>query len=261
MVDTAALSHTLMRYYTVSSVCKARQSVTKSLFFIVLLYLMAPALAVLVKYEIFKSLIGALFDDLSAWVSNWSRIDPALLLVADVNKGNILQFNELTISGGIIALLMPELSGLPCVVSGLMAAGGLAAALSTADGLLLTISNALGHDPYFKMIDPNASTVSRVTVSKILLLIVALLAAYVAAQKPVRTPNGGGAHPLSRCCGTSFAGLQAQRPLGGRELHAVGERGTLVYTHGLRLAAPYPTLGQLSSTQKESLCVTMRSSC
>ena len=184
MVGTAALPHILMRYYTLPSVREARQSVTWSLFFILLLYLTAPALAVLVKYEIFTSLIGTPFDQLPAWVSTWSRIDPALLSVADINKDNVLQLNELTISGDIIVLLTPELSGLPYVVSGLVAAGGLAAALSTADGLLLTISNALGHDLYYKMIDPNASTVSRVTVSKILLLIVALLAAYVAAQKP-----------------------------------------------------------------------------
>ena len=184
MVGTAALPHILMRYYTVASVREARQSVTWSLFFIVLLYLTAPALAVLVKYEIFTSLVGTPFDQLPAWVSTWSRIDPSLLSVADVNKDNTLQLNELTMSGDIIVLLTPELSGLPYVVSGLVAAGGLAAALSTADGLLLTISNALGHDLYYKMIDPNASTVSRVTVSKILLLIVALLAAYVAAQKP-----------------------------------------------------------------------------
>ena len=90
----------------------------------------------------------------------------------------------MTIRGDIIVLLTPELAGLPYVISGLVAAGGLAAALSTADGLLLTIANALGHDVYYKMIDPNASTVSRVTISKILLLVVALLAAYVAAQKP-----------------------------------------------------------------------------
>jgi cation/acetate symporter len=73
---------------------------------------------------------------------------------------------------------------LPYVISGLVAAGGLAAALSTADGLLLTIANALSHDLYYKMIDPNASTARRVTISKMLLLIVALAAAYVAAQKP-----------------------------------------------------------------------------
>lgn len=184
MVGTAALPHILMRYYTVPSVREARQSVTWSLFFIFLLYFTAPALAVLVKYEIFTGLVGTPFDQLPAWVGAWSKVDPALLSVTDVNHDNILQLNEMTIGGDIIVLLTPELAGLPYVISSLVAAGGLAAALSTADGLLLTIANALGHDLYYKMIDPNASTVSRVTVSKILLLVVALSAAYVAAQKP-----------------------------------------------------------------------------
>ena len=184
MIGTAALPHILARYYTVPSVREARQSVTWSLFFIFLVYFTAPALAVLVKYEIFTTLVGAPFESLPAWVHAWNKIDPALLSVVDINKDRILQLNELTISGDIIVLLAPELAGLPYVISGLVAAGGLAAALSTADGLLLTIANALGHDVYYKMIDPNASTVSRVTVSKILLLVVALLAAYVAAQKP-----------------------------------------------------------------------------
>ena len=184
MVGTSALPHILMRYYTVPSVREARQSVTWSLFFIFLLYFTAPALAVLVKYEIFTVLVGTPFDQLPAWVQAWNKVDPALLSVVDINKDNILQLNEMSIGGDIVVLLTPELAGLPYVISGLVAAGGLAAALSTADGLLLTIANALGHDLYYKMIDPNASTVSRVTVSKILLLIVALLAAYVAAQKP-----------------------------------------------------------------------------
>ena len=184
MVGTAALPHILSRYYTVPSVRQARQSVTWSLLFIVLLYFTAPALAVLVKYEIFTHLVGTPFDQLPAWVNAWSKVDPTLLSVVDVNKDNILQLGELTIGGDVVVLLTPELAGLPYVISGLVAAGGLAAALSTADGLLLTIANSLGHDLYFKMIDPNATTVSRVTVSKILLLVVALLAAYVAAQKP-----------------------------------------------------------------------------
>ncbi|GBU15619.1 cation acetate symporter [Polaromonas sp.] len=184
MVGTSALPHILMRYYTVPSVREARQSVTWSLFFIFLLYFTAPALAVLVKYEIFTVLVGTPFDQLPAWVHAWNKVDPGLLSVVDINKDNILQLNEMSIGGDIVVLLTPELAGLPYVISGLVAAGGLAAALSTADGVLLTIANALGHDLYYKMIDPNASTVSRVTVSKILLLIVALLAAYVAAQKP-----------------------------------------------------------------------------
>lgn len=184
MVGTSALPHILMRYYTVPSVREARRSVTWSLFFIFLLYCTAPALAVLVKYEIFTTLIGMPFDQLPPWVHAWNKVDPALLSVVDINKDNVLQLNEMTVGGDIVVLLTPELAGLPYVISALVAAGGLAAALSTADGLLLAIANALGHDLYYKMIDPNASTVSRVTLSKILLLIVALLAAYVAVQKP-----------------------------------------------------------------------------
>ncbi|MDZ4102390.1 MAG: sodium:solute symporter family protein [Hydrogenophaga sp.] len=184
MIGTAALPHILMRYYTVPSVREARESVTWSLFFIFLLYFTAPALAVLVKYEVFHVLVGTPFDQLPAWVASWNKVDPSLMSITDINKDNILQLNEMTIGGDIIVLATPEIGGLPYVISGLVAAGGLAAALSTADGLLLTIANALSHDLYYKMIDPNASTARRVTISKMLLLIVALCAAYVAAQKP-----------------------------------------------------------------------------
>jgi cation/acetate symporter len=116
-------------------------------------------------------------------VAAWAKVDPTLLSVVDINKDNILQLNEMTLGGDIIVLATPEIGGLPYVISGLVAAGGLAAALSTADGLLLTIANALSHDLYYKMIDPNASTGRRVTISKVLLLVVALLAAYVASLK------------------------------------------------------------------------------
>ncbi|MBX9959772.1 MAG: VC_2705 family sodium/solute symporter [Burkholderiaceae bacterium] len=184
MVGTAALPHILMRYYTVPSVKEARQSVTWSLFFIFLLYFTAPALAVLVKYEVFTVLIGTPFDKLPFWIAEWTKVDPGLLSVTDINKDGILQLNEMSIGGDIIVLAAPAIGGLPYVISGLVAAGGLAAALSTADGLLLTIANALSHDLYYKMIDPNASTARRVTISKVLLLVVALMAAYVAAQKP-----------------------------------------------------------------------------
>lgn len=184
MIGTAALPHILMRYYTVPSVREARESVTWSLFFIFLLYFTAPALAVLVKYEVFHVLVGTPFDQLPAWVASWNKVDPSLMSVTDINKDGLLQLNEMTIGGDIIVLATPEIGGLPYVISGLVAAGGLAAALSTADGLLLTIANALSHDLYYKMIDPNASTARRVTISKMLLLIVALAAAYVAAQKP-----------------------------------------------------------------------------
>jgi cation/acetate symporter len=183
MVGTAALPHILMRYYTTPSVKEARQSVTWSLFFIFLLYFTAPALAVLVKYEVFNVMVGTPFDQLPAWVGSWAKVDPALLGISDVNKDGIFQLGEMRIGGDIIVLATPEIAGLPYVISGLVAAGGLAAALSTADGLLLTIANALSHDLYYKMIDPNAPTARRVMISKALLLVVALAAAYVASLK------------------------------------------------------------------------------
>jgi len=133
---------------------------------------------------VFSVLIGTPMDQLPAWVAAWNKVDPTLLSVVDINKDGLLQLNEMSIGGDIVVLATPEIGGLPYVISGLVAAGGLAAALSTADGLLLTIANALSHDLYYKMIDPNASTARRVAISKTLLLVVALAAAYVAAQKP-----------------------------------------------------------------------------
>jgi len=184
MFGTAALPHILMRYYTTPSVKQARQSVTWSLFFIFLLYFTAPALAVLAKYEVYHFLVGSSFASLPAWAANWAAVDPSLLNITDINKDGIVQLAEIVIGGDIIVLATPEIAGLPYVVSGLVAAGGLAAALSTADGLLLTIANALSHDLYYKMLDPNATTARRVTVSKVLLLVVAIIAAYVTSLKP-----------------------------------------------------------------------------
>ena len=184
MVGTAGLPHILMRCYTTPSVKEARESVAWSLVFILLLYLTAPALAVLVKFEVFNSLVGLPFDRLPAWIANWSKVDASLLSVVDINRDGVLQLGELRISGDMVMLATPEIAGLPYVVSGMVAAGGLAAALSTADGLLLTITNALSHDLYYKMIRPAASTAQRVIISKVLLLAVALAAAAVAAQRP-----------------------------------------------------------------------------
>jgi Na+(H+)/acetate symporter ActP len=184
MIGTAALPHILMRYYTTPSVHEARVSVFWGLFFIFLLYFTAPALAILAKFEVYSNLVGSSFSALPAWVSNWSTVDKTLMNIADINKDGIVQLAEIVIGGDLIVLATPEIAGLPYVISGLVAAGGLAAALSTADGLLLTIANAMSHDLYYKMIDPNASTVRRLAVSKGLLLVVALLAAYVTSLKP-----------------------------------------------------------------------------
>jgi cation/acetate symporter len=150
MVGTAALPHILMRYYTTPSVKEARESVTWSLFFIFLLYFTAPALAVLAKYDVYTLLVGTPFANLPGWAASWAKVDPTLLNITDINKDGILQLAEIAIGGDIVVLATPEIAGLPYVISGLVAAGGLAAALSTADGLLLTIANALSHDLYYR---------------------------------------------------------------------------------------------------------------
>jgi cation/acetate symporter len=184
MVGTAALPHILMRYYTTPSVKEARDSVGWSLFFIFLLYFTAPALAVLVKFDVYSHLVGSSFADLPRWIASWAAVDPTLVSVKDLNGDGIVQLAEIVLGQDIIVLATPEIAGLPYVISGLVAAGGLAAALSTADGLLLTIANALSHDVYYKMLDPHASTKRRLTIAKMLLLVVAVIAASVAAQKP-----------------------------------------------------------------------------
>ncbi len=186
MLGTAALPHILVRFYTTPGVRETRKSVFWTLFFIMLLYITVPALAVLVKYDIYTSLVGTPFSKLPAWVSYWASVDKInpLVSITDLNKDGIVQLAEIALDGDIVVLATPEIAGLPYVISGLIAAGGLAAALSTADGLLLTISNALSHDVYYKIVDPRASTQKRVTISKLLLLVVALVAAYAASLKP-----------------------------------------------------------------------------
>ncbi len=186
MLGTAALPHLLLRSYTVRSVEQSRASVSWALFFIVLVYLSMPVLAILLKADLYASLVGSSFADLPNWVQHWSSLDKQnpLLQIQDINFDGIVQQAEIMIDGDILVLAAPEMTGMPFVIAALVAAGALAAALSTADGLLLTISNSLAHDIYFKVVNPAASTRRRVTLSKLSLLMVALLAAFVATQKP-----------------------------------------------------------------------------
>ena len=182
MFGTAGLPHILGRYYTTATVGEARRSVGWTLGFVGLLYFAAPAMAVLVKESIIHQLVGMPIHELPGWLAQWSRIDPGLLSVSDVNGDGRLQFGELHLSGDVIMLIAPDLGHMPFVVSAMVAAGGLAAALSTADGLLLTISAALSHDVYFRVFDAHAPMTRRVTLSKALLLGVAVAAAAAATQ-------------------------------------------------------------------------------
>ncbi len=181
-IGTASLPHILMRYYTTTSVREARTSVFWSLFFISLLYFTAPAYAVFAKWSVYNDLVGTAIDTLPNWIASWGKV--GLAQVEDINGDGILQLAELTLHSDVIVLATPEIAGLPYVISGLVAAGGLAAALSTADGLLLTIANALAHDLYYKMIAPNSSTQRRLVISKAMLLAVAMVATWVASLRP-----------------------------------------------------------------------------
>jgi cation/acetate symporter len=184
MVGTAGLPHLLTRFYTTPTVAQARSSVGWALFFICLLYLSLPALAVLVKLELMQNLVGTSFRSLPPWILQWGRVDASLISVTDVNGDGIVQFGEIALGADIIMLATPEIGGMPYVVSGLVAAGGLAAALSTADGLLLTISNAIVRDIYSREAGHHVPPEQRVILSKFTLLGVALLAAMVASLKP-----------------------------------------------------------------------------
>ena len=184
MFGTASLPHILTRYYTTTSVSATRYSVFWTLLFVALFYFSVPALAAMVKLELFKNLVGVSYADLPTWVLQWRKLDPPILSIADINGDGFVQWAELSISPDMVILAAPEIAGLPYVISGLVAAGALAAALSTADGLLLTIANAISHDVYYHVIDKNASHQKRVTVAKIILLAVALFAAYVTSLRP-----------------------------------------------------------------------------
>ena len=179
MVGTAGLPHILTRYYTTPSVREARTSVGWSLFFIFLLYFTAPAYAAFARFAVFTRLVGSKVSELPSWVSLWK---PAGLFdVVDKAGDGIVQFADFVIkSTDFVVLATPEIAGLPFVITGLVMAGGLAAALSTADGLLLTIANAFSHDLYYSVINPKASLIRRLTITKVLLIATALISAWVA---------------------------------------------------------------------------------
>ncbi|MDP3255798.1 sodium:solute symporter family protein [Bosea sp. (in: a-proteobacteria)] len=198
MVGTASLPHVLMRYFTTPSVREARNSVAWTLLFIFILYFTAPAYAAFAKLEVFTNVIGKPLAELPGWLYSYGKI--GLIQVCGTNAVDlatitaacgkiaghtgILQLANFTIQADAIVIATPEIAGLPYVVSGLVAAGGLAAALSTADGLLLAIANALSHDVYARMINKNAPVARKLVIARVILIVVALIAAWVAAQRP-----------------------------------------------------------------------------
>lgn len=198
MVGTASLPHVLMRYFTTPSVREARNSVAWTLLFIFILYFTAPAYAAFAKLEVFTNVIGKPLAELPGWLYSYGKI--GLVQVCGTNAVDlatitaacgkiaghtgILQLANFTIQADAIVIATPEIAGLPYVVSGLVAAGGLAAALSTADGLLLAIANALSHDVYARMINKNAPVARKLVIARVILIVVALIAAWVASHRP-----------------------------------------------------------------------------
>ena len=188
MVGTASLPHILMRYFTTPSVRAARKSVAWSLFFIFLLYSSAPMLATLSKISLIDpnlptGIIGKSIAEVQSieWVKQWIAVKQAY--IADLNGDGVLQLNEWFMRGDVVVLATPEVAGLPYVISGLVAAGGMAAAMSTADGLILAIANALSHDVYYKLIDPKADVKKRLIVARALLVVIGALGAYIASMR------------------------------------------------------------------------------
>ena len=181
MAGTVGLPHILVRYYTVPNVQQARMSVGWSLLFIYLLYFTAPAYAAFARWEVLQNLVGSQVSSLPGWTQAWTQT--GLLAIRDANGDNILQFAELTINGDLVVLATPEIAGLPYTVSALVAAGGMAAALSTADGLLLVIAAAVSHDIYAKIVNPSASYGRRFLISRTMILVAALCSALAAMPR------------------------------------------------------------------------------
>ena len=233
MTGTASLPHILMRYFTTPTVRAARKSVGWSLFFIFLLYFTAPCLATLTKLQIIDpnlptAIIGKPFAEVAnlAWIKNWAAV--GMLKISDGNHDGILQLNEFFMRPDIVVLATPEMAGLPYVISGLVAAGGLAAAMSTADGLLLAIANALSHDLYYKMIDPNADTRLRLIVARVLLVIIGAAGVRDRIAPAHRHSRRGGLGVLLRQ-------LRPLLPARARRVVEAGQPRRSDRGHGLRL--------------------------
>ncbi len=190
MVGTAGLPHVIIRFYTVKDVRSARWSAGWALVFIALLYTTAPAIGVFAKYNLIESLNAKPLEEVRQvdWVTKWEST--GLLVFDDKNQNGALEFtndpatNEVTIDRDIIVLSTPEVAGLAPFIIALVAAGGLAAALSTASGLLLAMSSAVSHDIYYRILYPSASERQRLLVARIMILLSVLVAGYFGIKPP-----------------------------------------------------------------------------
>ncbi len=214
MVGTAGLPHVIIRFYTVPSVRAARLSAFYTLLFIAILYTSAPALGAFARYTLVSALNNAAYAAVPSWFGNWEKT--GLLAWVDKNNDGVITYragaafkgksvfsgetgphgqrlltnepmdntNELYVDNDIMVLATPEIAQLPAWVIALVAAGGLAAALSTASGLLLVIASAISHDLYYRIINRNASEKSRLRLGRIMIGVAVLIAGYFGINPP-----------------------------------------------------------------------------
>jgi cation/acetate symporter len=190
MVGTAGLPHIIVRFYTVPSVRAARTSAGWALLFIAILYTTAPALSMFARYNLIDSLHNKTVVEVQQldWAQKWEKT--GLLTFEDKNQDGRYQLtpskdtNEIKIDRDIIVLSTPEVAKLAPWVIALVAAGGLAAALSTASGLLLVISSSVAHDIYYRIVDSSASEQKRVFVGRIMVGLSLVLAGYFGVNPP-----------------------------------------------------------------------------
>ena len=214
MVGTAGLPHVIIRFYTVPTVRAARISAFYALIFIAILYTTAPALGAFARYTLTNVLSDTTYATAPSWFKNWEKT--GLLAWLDKNNDGVITYragapfkgkpvfsgeagpagqrmlkneatdnaNELYIDNDIMVLATPEISQLPNWVIALVAAGGLAAALSTAAGLLLVISSAISHDLYYRIINREASEQKRLAIGRIMMGIAVLVAGYFGINPP-----------------------------------------------------------------------------
>jgi cation/acetate symporter len=182
MAGTAGLPHVIVRFYTVSTMKAARWSGAWALLFIGLLYLSAPAYAAFSRFILMTQVAGSKITELPAWTKTW--VDTGKLQVADGNGDGVLQWKELIISNDIVVMATPEIANLGMFVIGLVAAGAMAAALSTAGGLMIAISSAFAHDIFYRVLKPNSTEKTRLSVARWSIVIATLLAGVIALNPP-----------------------------------------------------------------------------
>jgi cation/acetate symporter len=188
MIGTAGLPHVIIRFYTTKTVRGARYSAFWALLFIAALYTTAPAVGAFTKYNLLSDVQGKAVDALPAWITNWQAT--GLVSIRDGattidSVGNSAASGaDLIVNNDILVLASPEIGGLPAPLVGLVAAGGLAAAMSTAAGLLLVISSSFSHDLFFRMVKRNASDKQRLLAGRIAMGLAVLIAVYAGINPP-----------------------------------------------------------------------------